>query len=246
LDYEPRLAAARNVTAGKDPGYGTMTQWRDHASHSISPKLVYTSSQNPERGLKAFVLHDDWLVKVHGGTRQQFNYAGLHDPGKALRLDGLPNNLGTAACDLLRSVLLNGGQEDDLLFYIASLYNSRTARDFMRLGGKDQLHIPLDTTRYPVESIASLARAGREFRDLQWLRVVLGKTGRVDEGFAIQRLNGAATETIDLRPPPSTRSRFKEPSRQLQMGERTLNRIADAQARLQAVIDQLASDLYDL
>ena len=36
--YEPGLRVPRNVHEGRNPGYGTMSQWRDHDSHAIGPR----------------------------------------------------------------------------------------------------------------------------------------------------------------------------------------------------------------
>ena len=48
--YEPRLRIPRNVHEGRDPGYGTMSQWRDPQSHLIDPSFVFTTGTNPIAG----------------------------------------------------------------------------------------------------------------------------------------------------------------------------------------------------
>jgi type I restriction-modification system DNA methylase subunit len=102
--YEPRLAVPRNVYDGRHPGWGMMSQWRDPRSHTIQPKLIYTTARHADRGFKAFVVDEPWLCKLHGGTRQQFHYTGLNNPMKQERLDGLPNNLGEEALLLYRRI----------------------------------------------------------------------------------------------------------------------------------------------
>jgi hypothetical protein len=82
-----RLDVPRNVNPGRDPGWGTMSQWRPSESHGILPKLIFTTGRELQYGLKAFVVRDRWMVKLHGGTRQQFHYTGLHKPLRPDRLD---------------------------------------------------------------------------------------------------------------------------------------------------------------
>jgi hypothetical protein len=50
--YEPRLRIPRKVHEGRNPGYGTMSQWRDPESHGIGPKFVFTTGTNPDYGLR--------------------------------------------------------------------------------------------------------------------------------------------------------------------------------------------------
>lgn len=89
-----------------------MSQWREPESHSILPKLAFTTSTNPQAGLKAFVVNDDWIVKLAAGTRQQLNYTGVSNPLAPASLSG-PNNLGSEALELFAALEARGlGNED--------------------------------------------------------------------------------------------------------------------------------------
>jgi hypothetical protein len=107
LYYEPSLLVPRNVNPGRNAGWGSMSQWREPESHAIQPKLVFTTSTNPQAGLKAFVLRDDWLVKLAAGTRQQLNYTGITNPLAPDNLSG-PNNLGSEALELFSALETHG------------------------------------------------------------------------------------------------------------------------------------------
>ena len=243
LYYEPSLVAARNQYEGKDPGYGTMTQWRDAASHSITPKLVYTSSRNPARGLKAFVLHDEWLVKIHGGTRQQFNYTGLDDPNKGDRLDGLPNNLGADALEMFSALELRNGDRDAFLFYVAGLYNSQTTRDYVAQGGQDFLRVPVDPTRVSVSDASDLADAAKMMRNVTWLAVVLQGTGKIDTVLAESLLGEDGAERFGLLLQRAA-GRFRG-SQSFEAGSETWDIIEARRAELQEDIDQISRRLYN-
>jgi hypothetical protein len=113
--YEPRLRVPRNVHEGRDPGYGTMSQWRDPQSHLIDPKFVFTTGTNPDSGLKAFVVPGDWMVKLHGGESQQFHYTGLVNPLAPTTFSG-PNNLRDDARVFYEALISAGYINDDFLF----------------------------------------------------------------------------------------------------------------------------------
>jgi hypothetical protein len=167
--YEVRLDIPRNENEGRAVGWGTMQQWREPLSHSISPKLIYTTAAKPEYGLKAFVVDDLWYVNKHGGTSQQYNYTGLVNPLQSHRMDGLPNNLSPSGLRLLSRLSDAGLPIDAFNFYVAAIYNSEVAAEFLeevsssspfqvRIPGQNQLEVARD-----------LAAAGRRLRDLHWL-----------------------------------------------------------------------------
>src|SRR5260370_21969155 len=120
--YEPRVRMPRNVHEGRDPGYGTMSQWRDAESHTIDPKFVFTTGTNPDYGLKALIVPGDWMVKLHGGESQQFHYTGLNNPMAQPSLSG-PHNLGHDALPFFTALTKAGFSADDSLFYLAGLSN---------------------------------------------------------------------------------------------------------------------------
>ena len=101
--YEPRFTFERVVHVGRTAGWGMSNQWREDASHWITPKLVFTTSTNPEAGLKAFVLDEPWIVLKAAGTRQQLNYTGVENPRENVRL-GEPNNIGGDALALYHAL----------------------------------------------------------------------------------------------------------------------------------------------
>lgn len=161
--YEPRITFERAVHEGRDPGWGTSNQWREAESHSVTPKLVFTTSTNPDRGLKAFVLTDDWIVLKAAGTRQQLNYTGVDNPLRPLQLE--PNNLGGEALQLYNAMARIGADGEDFLLYTAGLYNSVLAEEFVAEGGDSALRIPLDPAA--AEDAIHIARISRRIRDLR-------------------------------------------------------------------------------
>lgn len=166
--YEPKLRVPRNVHEGRDPGYGTMSQWRDEDSHAIGPKLVFTTSTNPDYGLKALVVPGDWMVKSHGGESQQFHYTGLENPLRPPNLSG-PNNLGDDAQVFSAALVATGREPEDFLFYIAGIYNSQVAEDFLSGGGGNVMRIPLGLPIVSSGSAGMIIDIARELRDLHWL-----------------------------------------------------------------------------
>jgi methylase of polypeptide subunit release factors len=168
--YEPQLRVPRNVHEGRDPGYGTMSQWRDEESHTIGPKLVFTTSTNPEYGLKALVVPADWMVKSHGGESQQFHYTGLENPLRPPNLSG-PNNLGDDAQVFIAALTSSGREPEDFLFYVAGIYNSQVAEDFLAGGGGNVMHIPLELGIVTSGMAGTIIDTARELRDLHWLSV---------------------------------------------------------------------------
>ena len=167
--YEVQLDIPRNENEGRSVGWGTMQQWREPLSHTIYPKLIYTTAAKPQYGLKAFVINDEWYVKKHGGTSQQYNYTGLINPARPQRMDNLPNNLAEGGLRLLDTLAEAGLDAADLNFYIAAIYNSEIASEFLdeassaspfaiRIPAKHQLLVAHD-----------LAIAGRQLRDLRWI-----------------------------------------------------------------------------
>lgn len=173
LYYEPGLRVPRNVNEGRDPGYGTMSQWRDDASHDIDQKLVFTTSTNPDQGLKALVVPGEWMVKSHGGESQQFHYTGLDNPLKPPTLIG-SNNLGGDAQTFLTALTAAGRPPDDLLFYIAGIYNSQTSEDFLAGGSGSVMRVPLDPSLAGNGVAGAIADLSRQLRNLHWLAAETG------------------------------------------------------------------------
>lgn len=161
--YEPALHIPRNVNAGKRVGWGTMEQWREPESHQISPKLIYSTASRIEHGYKGFVVRDEWYVKLHGGTRQQFHYTGLENPIESHRADRLPNNLTDVGLHLASQLTPDGTITDAILYYIAAVCNSSIASDLLvEIASAVPLHIrqPKQPTAIRhVQRVVELARS---------------------------------------------------------------------------------------
>lgn len=166
--YEPAIRIPRNVNPGKAVGWGSMEQWREPESHRILPKLIFTSSANPRAGFKAFVVDDEWYVKLHGGTSQQYNYTGLVDLTQTIRADGVENNLAGQGEAARAAFISAGGSAEDLLHYIAGIYNSSLAMQFLeeRSGHELGIRLPVEDN---VDQCLELAREARVLRDLHRL-----------------------------------------------------------------------------
>lgn len=167
--YEPRLAVPRNQNEGRNPGWGTMSQWRDEASHGISPKLVFTTSTNPASGLKAMVLDGDWLVKSHGGESQQFHYTGLENPIAQPTLT--PNNLGSLATIFLEALRSFDREDVDLLYYLAGIYNSKLAEEYLDGGGAETIRIPLDVEQLDWDAAYRVIDGSKKLTNLHRLKI---------------------------------------------------------------------------
>lgn len=182
--YDPSIKIERNVNAGKTKGWGSMGQWRDPASHLISPKLIFTSSSNPKYGFKAFVLDDEWYAKLHGGKSQQYNYTGIAVPP---HLPGVENNL-TVIGQKIRNALVGAGcLPTDLLHYVAGIYNSSLAEMYLEAEVSGDLLLRVPTTKPEIQLAVSICEGARKLRDLHHLLYDGPKEGQVErpilEGF---------------------------------------------------------------
>ena len=188
LYYEPRFRFERpEQPEGKARGWGSQSQWRDPASHKILPKLVYTVSANPSpiaaHGYRAFVVDDEWFVRKAGATRQQFHYTGL-DGLKAQSAHDMfgsrvHSNLTEHGLAMVTALEAAGGNADDLLFYIAAVYNSELAAAFHAIQSGEGLGIKRVTSENATECLG-IARLGRRLRDLH--RLVANETQFVAPG----------------------------------------------------------------
>lgn len=177
LYYEPKLRFERpEQQSGKARGWGSQSQWRDPASHRITPKLIYTTSANasgiPANGFRAFVVDDEWYVRLAGATSQQFNYTGLDDPEAQAPHDlygaRVHSNLTSHGLAMVAALEGAGGQADDLLFYIAAIYNSELAAALFASQSGEAPSIKRITSDNVTECLA-IARLGRHLRDLHRL-----------------------------------------------------------------------------
>jgi hypothetical protein len=166
--YDVGIEIPRNTHEGKAKGWGWMQQWREPESHTIIPKLIFTTSTNPKAGYKAFVVDDEWYVKHHGGTSQVYNYTGLIDPTVSQRLGGEANNLTAAGADL-SSIFTNQGLPADQIFhYIAAIYNSSLAMEFLNQESGHELRVKIPTQNQ-IELVSQVSELARDLRDIHRL-----------------------------------------------------------------------------
>lgn len=169
LYYEPQLKIPRNEHPGKFKGWGTMEQWREPASHEISPKLIFTTSTNPHYGFKAFVVDEEWYVKIHGGTSQQYNYTGFVDPTQSVDiLNGSDNNLSTMGVAMRDALRAAGLPSECLLHYIAGIYNSALAVELLGQRSVHDLRIKNPTTK-TAKLCVRIGEGAMRLRDLHRL-----------------------------------------------------------------------------
>ena len=238
--YEPVLRVPRNVHEGRDPGYGTMSQWRDARSHEIDAKFVFTTGTNPEYGMKALVVPGDWLVKLHGGESQQFHYTGLENPMRPPSLTG-PNNLGGDALAFFNAMHASGAAADDFLFYLVGIYNSQTTEDYLEGGGANVMRIPLDLSLVQSGKAARIADFARRLRNLHWLAAETGAP--IDAAFAESLAPAADLEALGMERRGGSGGRFRQrPS--WRATDATPDAVDAAVNRLRPVLDEAVADLF--
>jgi hypothetical protein len=218
-----------------------MSQWRDRESHSISPKLVFTTSTNPDAGLKAFVLPGDWIVKLHGGESQQFNYTGINSPSAGPSFSG-PNNLGDEALAFHLELGSRGHDSDALLFYIAGIYNSQIAEDYLVGGGSNILRIPVDHMRLDAALVDRIIANSRELRNLHWLAAE-AQGGRINAELAEQLASATKLQELEFEELPSTGGRFVQ-RRSWRASLATVGRLNAEIGRLQEAVDNDVNDVF--
>lgn len=242
--YEPALAIERNVNEGKEQGWGAMGQWREPESHTISPKLVFTTSTNPKSAYKAFVLHENWYVKVHGGTSQQYNYTGLSNPSEPTELSMKPNNLtgdGEKLYDLLSD--WNTGA-DGLLYFIAAIYNSELAQRFIEEMTTRDLQIRVPSISQKVVVVTLIQHARR----LQWLhRAMQRYTAGVEVPFNEMpvEINSSFWAELRIKKQTAGAKGYKTTEHYLLPAD-FLSRCTGTIEKEQAELDEAVYDLYGI
>jgi hypothetical protein len=241
--YEVGLDIPRNQNEGKFIGWGSMQQWRDPASHLIRPKLIYTTASKPNYGLKAFVVDDEWYVKLHGGTSQQYHYTGLNHSSTAARMDNRPNNLmdgGFALLDIIEAAKLPA---EALNFYIAGLYNSEVAIEFMEQAGSGtpfRIRIP---GRGALDLVRALCITSQEMRDLFWVQNISEGRETLDVGDLDAHFSAKLVATLGFEKQQSGSRKFK--ARELYKVPAGISpRIEQLAQAMQSEIDKIAAELY--
>jgi len=122
------------------------------------------------------------------GTRQQLNYTGINNPLAPKHFNG-PNNLGSEALQMYNSMINRQYTAEDFLLYIAGLYNSQLAEDYLDGGGGNVLHIPLDPEVLDFAIVDAIVRQSRYLRNLHWLKSEIECDAGVSEELAAQLLS---------------------------------------------------------
>lgn len=240
--YEPAIHIERKKHEGKDKGWGYMGQWREPQSHHIRPKLVFTTSTNPKSGFKAFVLDDEWYVKLHGGTSQQYHYTGLINPLEPARMGRAENNLagsGERACEIFARA---GASSTEFLHFIAGIYNSALAEEFLREESGDDLHIRLPT-RVNAALCITIAMTSRRLRDLHHLLYDGPESGAVAASSIETMAPAELLRDIGLTSVATGGGRFKS-GREYRLPVNFRDDVRALIAGEQDAINDLVADLY--
>lgn len=239
--HEPEFTFERAIHEGRAQGWGTSNQWREAVTHDINPKFVFTTSTNPAAGLKAFVLNDEWLVLKAAGTRQQLNYTGLINPLRQLELG--PNNLGGEALAFYRDLIDRGGTEEGFLLYLAAVYNSNLADEYLQDGGENFMHIPLDMASLNEEVVDRVIASAREMRDLTRLKIEAAQ-GPISSVLAEQLASVAELSDLGFVHLGGTGGRFRqEPA--YQAVQQTAELIGERRDELQNLMNEDVLSLYE-
>jgi|JI8StandDraft_2_1071088.scaffolds.fasta_scaffold00450_2 hypothetical protein len=240
--YEPRFTFERAVHEDRMQGWGTSNQWREAASHAIVPKLVFTTSTNPQAGLKAFVLDDEWIVLKAAGTRQQLNYTAVDNPLAEARM-GEPNNLGGEAVELHRALVGRGRGDEDFLLYVAAIYNSELAGEYLDDGGDNKMRIPVDPARIGLSVVEQLIDDARKMRNLVRLGVELERDGQVDHSLATMLSTENGLAELGIVRAQGSGGRFRQNAAWFPADD-TTDRIAAAREAIQNSIDDAVRAIF--
>jgi N-6 DNA Methylase len=240
--YDTNLRFPRNQNEGKEIGWGSMDQWRPPLSHDIKPKLIYTTAAKEQYGLKAFIVDDEWYVKMAGGTSQQYNYTGISYLAEPPRLDGLPNNLTENGLNLLDRLAEMNIEPSALIYYVASVYNAGIAADFLaQTGGTSPFAIRIPKASQG-EIVRGLSDTGLSMRNLFWLLNISEETKYLDaksvSSFSVDLLQrlGIKEETVQSR-------KFKSRT-QYTVPDDLESRVREQADEFQEAIDRMCEDLY--
>jgi hypothetical protein len=206
--FEPELRAPRNTNPGKFQGWGDMSQWREAASHEIVPKLAFTTSANPERGFKAFVLPDRWFVKLAAGTRQQLNYTGVENPLEQATLEGA-NNLSGNALRLFEEFRERGLDQEDFLLYIAGVYNSSLSHAYLSGQGGQVMRVPVSLDSEALQIAFEISEKARRVRDAKMLFWYLETGEDIPAEQVLTVMEESWIETLNFEKKSIVQGRYK-------------------------------------
>lgn len=241
--YEPRLRIARNVHSQKRKGWGSMEQWREPRSHLISPKLVFTSSSNPQYGLKAFVLDDEWYVKLHGGKSQQYNYTGLAISDDVSGNVGLGTNLHESGASLCEKLAKVERDPTVLLHFLAGLYNSRLAEEFQSSESGQDFLVKVPATAKESKHAVQIGLVARMLRDAHRLLYDGPMEGSVEREELEAIACSAVLEALGLRAQTTGGGRFKV-SQSYDLPADWRVRLTERIVEMQVRLDSLVNAFY--
>lgn len=241
--YEPRFVFERAINEGRAQGWGNSNQWRDEESHTISPKLAFTVTTNPRAGLKAFVLDDEWLVLKAAGARQQIHYTGVENPLAQARFME-PNNLGPEAAAFHAALTERGRGDEDFLFYIAAIYNSELANEYLVGGGDNKMRIPLSLGDTEIAVAEELIDEGRELRDMLKLAAISEDKATLDHDVAVAILPAEKLLDLEYERERNSGGRFRQ-SGGWTASDRSSHLISERREVLEASIEERVTRLYD-
>jgi hypothetical protein len=183
-------------------------------------------------------------VKVHGGTSQQYHYTGLIDPQKALRTDGLPNNLTDAGHQIVRALVSEGLPAEAALFYIATIYNSEFAAEYIEQGGAPtEFGIKLPTSQKQISLAAKLARKGAMLRNLHWVTEAVRDMDHLDKKFVEGLFRKPERKALGLVEKSIGGGRFKK-STVFEPGTDLVDRAERQISILQDRVEAMVAELY--
>jgi hypothetical protein len=159
-------------------------------------------------------------------------------------MDGLPNNLTAQGLLLLEGLTNQKLPPAALNFYIAAVYNSEVAIEFMEEAGSGTAFgVRLPHNGATFEIAANLARSGRIMRDLLWLLNITEEETELEASFLEERFSQQFLGSVRVKPMQAHSRRFK--ARAMYHIPETLKAdIEEATSSVQAGIDKLAADLY--
>jgi hypothetical protein len=141
-------------------------------------------------------LDGHWIVKLHGGESQQFHYTGINRPSDSPSLVG-PNNLGDEALALFFELSARGQDSEAILFYVAGIYNSQIAEEYLTGGGGSVMRIPVDPVHLDFSLVERIIATSRELRNLHWL-MAEARGGRISAELAELLLRPSRLQQLEF------------------------------------------------
>ena len=190
------------------------------------------------------MVHDEWYAKLHGGTSQQYHYVGLVDPTASLSTtSGAENNLAPAG-ERVRSALRGaGGTAEDILFYVAGIYNSALAEEFLNEESGRELHIRIVEGALGVVA-REIAQIGRHLRDLHHLLYDGPESGAVAAETLEALCSADVLSELGLVASRRAEKRFRA-GRSYDLPSDFAERVKGLIKEFQSQLDELVEDLYD-